>query len=1019
MSYKPENNLKVASDFNIKPNSGVDETANFVRAFASASALFLPEGNYIVGDLVLNGKNLFGQGTLIKEANAQDTLIVQGDGTKIKGIYFRSTSTGVRRSEIKLDDGCKNVTISDCDFEGSIYGCITADTNGVNDKALTFVNRASNIQIANNIFKGYVRPLYLHSVEDVLINANSFRDTLRDAIRIRQDSGFLSITNNMFKDIGEFSPSIVERPANWISTGGVYEVGDQVSVPPFGIYECNTAHTSTTLLNPATGGSSLWDPVSIAYFETMDAIDTFWSGKEMIIANNMIDTTASVGIDIKGSEPSGDYSTTSVIVANNEIKNTFGIGLNFHSASTIIDDRGDIVIPARTINLSGGNIESTAQFKYIDIFFKAVNQGTAGNSISLVFNGTDDIDTVVDAWNLANVGNEVEAKGAKADEHYYIGNSIITGNIFDGCNAERYDVSQPAINLRQGSSNVTISDNIVRNHFGRGLNITNLEYQTKIQRSILLTGNQIIDCGLPGHPGNVGLNLSPVDGLIIKNSIIENTKFRKPHKFVLEGTVPATGTLEIPSVVDRSSISVDLATTANIGDVLTALQSDINGKVFPDDPSLTTIRYYEEADIKVGGFANVIFGTNDEVTVTALTSGTIGNGLSVEVISGVEYNTALDSPAKGIIDVDGNVIKIYVRTSASITNLLGIWASSKNFDRLNYIGEIPLQGGGTSFQYIRSNVAGVGTEVTLTGDGTSSLQDLLDASGENIGVVYGNSAIVPLSGTSIAITNVEAVAGALADLIQTAGSTPVTLATGVSALSGGIDSDEIEFHSRIASPFRNVTFPIVVGSLTLHYVEEKNYTNSVNKVGIFLRETEGVGTAPLDASFSAGIGKTIIKDNIVRNNNASPRFEIQYNGQEIKAPTAYVTSNNAGNSTTVNTLARTNFTNGADSDAGNHSNTLANLSVQGIILQARKAGVEGNLITLTINTALAANGILRVVSAPITSISGYEIGGKEIIVFLPSDGSNDGIDVTVEELENLLKIHLNQSILKIEDNILE
>ncbi len=46
--------------------------------------------------------------------------------------------------------------------------------------------------------------------------------------------------------------------------------------------------------------------------------------------------------------------------------------------------------------------------------FTAVNFGTSGNLISLIFNGTDDVSTVVAAWNAANPTNQVVFTGSGA-----------------------------------------------------------------------------------------------------------------------------------------------------------------------------------------------------------------------------------------------------------------------------------------------------------------------------------------------------------------------------------------------------------------------------------------------------------------------------------------------------------------------------------------------------------------------------------------------------------------------------
>lgn len=46
------------------------------------------------------------------------------------------------------------------------------------------------------------------------------------------------------------------------------------------------------------------------------------------------------------------------------------------------------------------------------VTFTADTVGVVGNSISLVFDGIDDVDTVVNAWNTANPGNTVSHDGA-------------------------------------------------------------------------------------------------------------------------------------------------------------------------------------------------------------------------------------------------------------------------------------------------------------------------------------------------------------------------------------------------------------------------------------------------------------------------------------------------------------------------------------------------------------------------------------------------------------------------------
>ena len=54
---------------------------------------------------------------------------------------------------------------------------------------------------------------------------------------------------------------------------------------------------------------------------------------------------------------------------------------------------------------------AVASVVYDTVTFTAVNTGMLSNSITLVFNGTDDLDTVVGAWNTANPGNMVGFTG--------------------------------------------------------------------------------------------------------------------------------------------------------------------------------------------------------------------------------------------------------------------------------------------------------------------------------------------------------------------------------------------------------------------------------------------------------------------------------------------------------------------------------------------------------------------------------------------------------------------------------
>ena len=56
-----------------------------------------------------------------------------------------------------------------------------------------------------------------------------------------------------------------------------------------------------------------------------------------------------------------------------------------------------------------------AQITYTEVIFLADVAGANGNDIFLQFDGISDIDTIVSAWNVANVGNEVSHNGTGTD----------------------------------------------------------------------------------------------------------------------------------------------------------------------------------------------------------------------------------------------------------------------------------------------------------------------------------------------------------------------------------------------------------------------------------------------------------------------------------------------------------------------------------------------------------------------------------------------------------------------------
>ena len=74
-----------------------------------------------------------------------------------------------------------------------------------------------------------------------------------------------------------------------------------------------------------------------------------------------------------------------------------------------LDDAGDSRTPSSHAASHAAGIKASYNGQVLgmstNVLIRAVNAGTAGNSITLAFDGVDDIDTVLAAWNAANTSN--------------------------------------------------------------------------------------------------------------------------------------------------------------------------------------------------------------------------------------------------------------------------------------------------------------------------------------------------------------------------------------------------------------------------------------------------------------------------------------------------------------------------------------------------------------------------------------------------------------------------------------
>ena len=282
-----------------------DKTAVLAADLAADNHAVIPAGEiWPISELTIgSGQKISGEGAICKPSTAKYALLVDGEDITIQDLRFTpQTVSGQPNCDIKLAEGSKDVRISNNHFSGNSYSAVcAADDTAVGGSAYSVP--AQGIMLNDNTFSGYVRPVYLHSVDNITIENNILRDSKRDAIRLRENDGFALIIGNQFFNIGDGA----------IAT------------------------------------------------ETQDAIDTYWGGNRLVISNNVIRTTQSMGLDIKGVSPSGgDVGSRSVIISNNHISDTLYSGIVLHGNL----DTGEV---NHTILVEGNIIEgATRNQSYAD-----------------------------------------------------------------------------------------------------------------------------------------------------------------------------------------------------------------------------------------------------------------------------------------------------------------------------------------------------------------------------------------------------------------------------------------------------------------------------------------------------------------------------------------------------------------------------------------------------------------------------------------------------------------------------
>lgn len=558
------------TQYGADPTGTVISNNAITACIAANGSAYFPPGTFKVSNLLINSAKICGLGTIKKAPSATHAIILSGTDPEVDGLTFNTVDSPVNgESEINLADGCLRPVIHNCKFNGTTYSVISADINGSNDSFLTYNAPVDGLLFEKNKVGGsYSRHLYLHSVKNIRIVNNSFRDSARDSIRLRQATEKCLISGNTFDNIGEEN-GLAERPQSWSSLES-FTLNTLVSIPTGnypGIYKCIVAN-STIGANPTTGGASEWSYINTHYFETKDVLDAYWSGVELIITNNIINKTAQYGLDIKGSEPNGAYSSGRVVISNNIIQNCFGCGINISSADLLLD----------------GSFRFTSDY-------------------------------------------------------------IISNNLLKGNNREQFDIAQSPIRLYQGVANCTISNNTIVENFARGITISNASPTAEMCRNIVVTGNQIYSNGISGGLSNIGINCSPVDGLIIQGNIIKN----------LPGsTVQTLGmNLRDYEIVGNTEFSTPRMTSIIRDNICTGNASNDRYEVLLNNYEFPALLAYVESN-NVGVTTPVAIATrtmfsngtdsgasshintqayliNQGITLKARVFGSIGNTLSYEV----------------------------------------------------------------------------------------------------------------------------------------------------------------------------------------------------------------------------------------------------------------------------------------------------------------------------------------------------------------------------------------------------
>lgn len=238
---------------------------------------------------------------------------------------------------------------------------------------------------------------------------------------------------------------------------------------------------------------------------------------------------------------------------------------------------------------------AAASVVYDTVTFTADFAGTAGNSIALVFDGVDDIDTVVNAWNAANPANTVSFSGQLGTYVPAAGTATLAG----GTDSHGLDtwllnpsivVTATNLDIRDLNAATDSVSSWTKDGVGNSISSTggalDVNLKSPVVVDVKLDGIYSVTNTTPDNVGIIGFTRAVTPGLI--NEVepmtvaaigaVASGDVSKIHALDVNAFLSAknvtTGALEQLLINDTSKgLIVDVANTISVSDVALANSS--------------------------------------------------------------------------------------------------------------------------------------------------------------------------------------------------------------------------------------------------------------------------------------------------------------------------------------------------------------------------------------------------------------------------------------------------------------